>query len=86
MSKANSSRIKEAAQRRYIVQISHDCCHLAIHFRRVLDDASRQRRARKALENLEQVRYVFSSCFFLFSHLPLVLDLHMCQLLDYAGQ
>jgi len=36
MSKANSSRIKEAAQRR------------------VLDDASRQRRARKALENLEQ--------------------------------
>lgn len=36
MSKAPSSRIKEAAQRR------------------VLDDASRQRRARKALENLEQ--------------------------------
>ena len=59
MSKANSSRIKEAAQRRYIVQISHDCCHLAIHFRRVLDDASRQRRARKALENLEQVLNVF---------------------------
>ena len=78
MSKANSSRIKEAAQRRYIVQISHDCCHLAIHFRRVLDDASRQRRARKALENLEQVRNIFSSCSFLFSHLPQALDLHMC--------
>ena len=55
MSKANSSRIKEAAQRRYIVQISHDRRYLAHPFHRVLDDASRQRRARKALENLEQV-------------------------------
>ena len=53
MSKAPSSRIKEAAQRRF-GSFSVNClqsflCH------RVLDDASRQRRARKALENLEQV-------------------------------
>ena len=86
MSKANSSRIKEAAQRRYIVQISHDRRHFAHPSHRVLDDASRQRRARKALENLEQVRNVFSSCSFLFSQLPQALDLHMCQRLDYAGQ
>ena len=86
MSKANSSRIKEAAQRRYIVQISHDRRYLAHPLHRVLDDASRQRRARKALENLEQVRNVVSSCSFLSSHLPLVLDRHMCQLLHYAGQ
>ena len=54
MSKAPSSRIKEAAQRRFGSSHSVNClqsflCH------RVLDDASRQRRARKALENLEQV-------------------------------